>query len=88
MSWTVEYADSAVAQLRKLDKRTARRIIDYMDQRVAARDDPRSVGKALTGPLSKLWRYRVGNYRVICDIQDGVLRILVVRVGGRDRVYR
>ena len=88
MSWTVEYADSALAQLRKLDKRTARRIVDYMSQQVAVRDDPRSLGRALTGPLGKLWRYRVGNYRVIRDIQDGVLRILSVRVGGRDKVYR
>ena len=88
MSWTVEYTETALAQLRKLDKRTARRIVDYMDDRVAALDDPRSLGKALTGPLGKLWRYRVGNYRVICDIQHGVLGILVVRVGSRDKVYR
>ena len=88
MSWTIEYADSALAQLRKLDKQTAGRIVDYMDKRVAALDDPRSLGKALTGPLGKLWRYRVGNCRVICDIQDGVLRILVVRVGSRDKVCR
>ena len=88
MSWTIEYADSATAQLGKLDKQTARRIVDYMDERVALQDDPRSLGKALTGPLGKLWRYRVGNYRVICDIQYGVLRILVVRVGSRDKVYR
>lgn len=88
MSWTIEYADSAVTQLRELDRRTARRIVDYMEGRVAVLDDPRSRGKALTGPLGKLWRYRVGNHRVICDIQDDVLRILVVRVGGRDKVYR
>ncbi len=88
MSWTIEYADSALAQLGKLDRQTARRIVDYMDERVAVLDDPRSLGKALTGPLGKLWRYRVGNYRVICDIQYRVLRILVVRVGSRDKVYR
>ena len=88
MSWTIEYADSALAQLGKLDRQTARRIVDYMDERVAVLDDPRSLGKALTGPLGKLWRYRVGNNRVICDIQDRVLRILVVRVGSRDKVYR
>ena len=88
MSWTIEYTETATAQLRKLDKQTARRIVDYMDERVAVLEDPRSQGKALTGPLGKLWRYRVGNYRVICDIQYGVLRVLLVRVGGRDKVDR
>ncbi len=65
----------------------ARRVVDYMDERVAPRDDPRSIGHALTGPLAGLWRYRVGNYRVACGIQDNVLGVLVVRVGRRDRVY-
>ena len=88
MAWTVEYADTAKGQLRKLDKQTARRIVDYMDARVAGSDDPRSAGKALTGPLGGLWRYRVGNCRVICEIQDGILRVLVVRIGNRREVYR
>ena len=66
----------------------ARRIINYMDERVAVLDAPRSVGQALTGPLGGLWRYRVGDCRVICDIQDDALRVLVVRVGRRDQVYR
>ena len=88
MAWRIEYTDTARTQLRKLDRDTARRIINYMDERVAALDDPRSVGQALTGPLGGLWRYRVGNCRVICDIQDDALRVLVVRVGRRDRVYR
>ena len=88
MVWTIEYTETASDQLRKLDEQTARRIIDYLDNRVAGLDDPRNLGRALTGPLSRLWRYRVGNCRVICDIQDRVLRILVVRVGARDSVYR
>ena len=79
---------SARAQLRKLDKQMARRIVDYMNERVARMEDPRSRGKALTGPLGELWRYRVGDCRVIFDIQDDVLRVLVVRVGSRDKVYR
>ena len=66
----------------------ARRIVDYMDERVAALDNPRSAGRALAGPLGGLWRYRVGNSRVICDIQDGVLRVLVVKIGDRREVYR
>ena len=88
MAWQIEYADTARAQLRKLDKQIARRIIDFMDERVAPLDDPRSVGKALTGPLGDFWRYRVGDYRVICDMQDGALRVLVVRVGNRREIYR
>lgn len=88
MAWAIDYADTAKAQLRKLDKSTARRIVDYMDERIAGPGNPRSTGRALTGPLGGLWRYRVGDYRVICDIQDGALRVLVVQVGNRREVYR
>ena len=88
MPWTIEYTETALTQLRKLDKRTVRRIIDYMDERVAGLTDPRSTGKALVGPLGRLWRYRIGDYRVVCDIETGALRILVVKVGHRDKVYR
>lgn len=87
MVWTIEYADSTKAFLRKLDKQQARRIVDYMDERVATLDDPRSAGKALVGQLGGLWRYRVGDFRVVCDIQDGALRVLVVKVGNRKDVY-
>ena len=75
-------------QLRKLDKQNAQRILDYMDRRIAPLENPRDLGKALTGPLGELWRYRVGNYRIICDIQDGALLVLVVRIGKRSDVYR
>ena len=88
MAWTIDYADTAKGQLRKLDKQTVRRILDFMDERIAPAENPRSTGKALTGPLGELWRYRVGDYRVICDIQDGALRVLVVQAGHRSGVYR
>lgn len=88
MAWTIEYTDSAKAQLRKLDRPVARRILDYMEERVAGLDNPRAVGKALTGPMGELWRYRVGDCRVICSIQDGALRVLVVRVGNRSDIYK
>ncbi|MBI1904643.1 MAG: type II toxin-antitoxin system RelE/ParE family toxin [Rhodocyclales bacterium] len=88
MAWTIEYTDTATDQLRKLDRQTARRIVDYMDARIAPLEDPRSTGKALTGPLGGLWRYRVGDCRVICDIQDGALRVLVLQVGNRREIYR
>jgi mRNA interferase RelE/StbE len=86
--WTIDYTHTAKTQLRKLDKQTARRILDFLDERVADREDPRSTGKALTGPMGGLWRYRIGDFRVICDIQDGALRILVVQIGNRRDIYR
>jgi mRNA interferase RelE/StbE len=86
--WTIDYTNTARTQLRKLDKQAAKRILDFLDERVAGRDDPRSTGKALTGPLGGLWRYRIGDFRVICDIQDGALRILVVQLANRRDVYR
>ncbi|BBL34447.1 hypothetical protein Nstercoris_00683 [Nitrosomonas stercoris] len=84
----IDYADSAVSQLCKLDRQTAKRIINFMEERVSMVDDPRSTGKALTGPFNSFWRYRVGDYRIVCDIQDGVLHVLVLRVGHRKEVYR
>lgn len=87
-TWTIEYTASARTQHRKLDRQMARRIVDYMDERVEGLGDPRNLGKALTGPLGELWRYRVGDCRVICDLQDDALRVLVVRVGSRDKVCR
>ena len=88
MAWTIEYTETAKKQLKKLDKQTARRVLDFMDERIATRQDPCSTGKALTGPLGGLWRYRVGDLRVICDIQNGALRILVIELGNRREVYR
>ncbi len=87
MAWTIDYTDTAKSQLKKLDKTSARRIVDYMDKRVASADS-RRVGQALTGPLGKLRRYRVGDFRVVCDIQDESVRVLVVRVARRDQAYR
>ena len=88
MAWRVEYSVVAEGQLRRLDRPTAQRVVDYMRERVAALEDPRQRGQALTGPLRGFWRYRVGDYRVICDIQDEVLRVLVVEIGHRGQVYR
>jgi len=86
--WRIEYTDSARRQLRGMAKQTARRILDYMDKRIAPLEDPRTAGKALTGRLGDFWRYRVGDYRIICDILDGSLLVLVLRVGKRSDVYR
>ncbi len=88
MAWTIEYADTAKQQLRKLDRQVARRVLDFMEERIAGLNDPRRTGRALTGPLGAFWRYCVRDCRVICDIQDGALRVLVVQVGNRREIYR
>lgn len=87
MAWTVEVSARAVRSLRKMDRQTARRIRDELAE-IAELDDPRVRGKGLTGNLAGLWRYRVGDYRVVCDIEDGVMLILVVAVDHRSEVYR
>ena len=81
MACAIDYTDVAPRQLRKLDKTSARRILDYMDQRVAPLEDARSLGKALHGPLGDLWRYRVGHYRIICELRHKEVRIVVIRLG-------
>ncbi|MDE0109507.1 MAG: type II toxin-antitoxin system RelE/ParE family toxin [Bryobacterales bacterium] len=86
LAWTIEYTASATNQLRKLDKQIARRIVDYMNGRVARAGQPRNLGRGLSGPLGELWRYWVGDYCVICDIQDHASRVLVVKIGRRDKV--
>ena len=88
MVWTIEYADTAERALRKIDQSVARRIVDYLEKRLAAREDPRELGKALTGPMGGLWQYRIGDDRVIADVQDQTVTILVLRVGHRSTVYR
>ncbi len=89
MAWRIELTATAAKQLGKLDKAQARRITTFLRQRLATLDDPRSAGKALTGPqLGSFWRYRMGDYRLICDVQDGALRILVIEIGHRREVYR
>lgn len=88
MAWTIEYAKAARDQLRKLDKTVAGRIVNFMEKRVALRDNPRELGKALSGPLGDFWCYRVGDYRIVCDIRDGSLTILALQIGNRRDVYR
>jgi len=86
LTWKIEFTASAEKELAKLDKSAAKRIIRFLRERVSA--DPRSSGKALKGDHSGLWRYRVGDYRVICEIYDEKISVLVVRVGHRKEVYR
>lgn len=86
MIWRINWTDDARRELRKLDKQTQERILQYMRKR-AASDNPRQFGAGLTANLSGCWRYRVGDYRVICDLNDDIVTVLVLRVGHRKDVY-
>ena len=86
MAWRIELAKSAVKQLKKCDSQTAVRILKFLNEKV--KKGPRSTGKALRGELSDLWRYRIGDYRLVCKIQDEKLVVLVLKLGHRREVYR
>jgi mRNA interferase RelE/StbE len=88
VAWTIEYTQAARKTVAKLDATSRRRIRLFLEERVAAADNPRATGKALSGPLATLWSYRVGDFRVICEIQDRRLIVLVVAIGNRRDVYR
>lgn len=89
MVWRVELDRAAVRDLGKLDRQVARRILAFLHGRVATLEDPRSIGEALKGSrLGEFWKYRVGDYRIIALVEDHALRVLVVRIGSRDKVYR
>jgi mRNA interferase RelE/StbE len=89
LAWLIEFEKEAEKELKKLDKQVARRIIKFLRQRVAVLENPRTIGEALTGSaLGDYWKYRVGDYRIIADIQDARVCILVVRLGNRREIYR
>ena len=89
MVWRIEFEAAAKKELSKLDKQAARRVIAFLRERVAPLEDPRTLGAALKGPrFGELWKYRVGDYRIIARIEDELLLILVVRIGDRKEVYR
>lgn len=88
MSWAYSFNETARKQLKKLDRHAQREILGYLDERIASPESPRRFGKALKADLSGLWRYRVGDYRILCQIQDHQLVVLVVSVGHRRQVYR
>jgi mRNA interferase RelE/StbE len=89
MAWKIELDTAAERELDKLDPQTARRILTFLHGRVANLDDPRSIGEALKGSkLGEFWKYRVGDYRIITNIEDGNLRIMIIKIGNRKEVYR
>ncbi len=89
MAWQIEFDESARKELAKLDRQVARRLIDFLKNRVLNLRDPRSVGQALRGStLGEFWKYRVGDFRIIASIQDDRMIVLVLRVGNRSDIYR
>ena len=89
MVWQIEFEDAALKELSKPDKPVAQRILAFLRERVAGPEDPRSVSEALKGSrLGDFWKYRVGDYRGIALIEDGALRVLMLKVENRREVYR
>lgn len=88
MAWRIEFVPAAAKELKKLGRAEAARIITTLETRIAALDDPRALGSALSGELGGLWRWRIGDYRVVARIEDERITILVVRVAHRREMYR
>ena len=87
MSWDYKISGKALKQLKKLDKQAAKQIIGYLDERIAGTEDPRQWGKQLKGELNNIWRYRSGDYRILCLLQDEVFVVLVLETGHRKHIY-
>ena len=87
MAWTIEYDHRVLKDMKKLDKTVQRKILDYFDDRIADSSDPRVFDKSLKSSFSGLWRYRIGNFRAICRIEDEQFVVLIVRIAHRSKVY-
>ena len=88
MTWTVEWDDRARRELRRLDRQVQIKILRYFRERIATDKNPRRLGHGLRHELQGLWRYRIGDYRAVCRIEDDYLVVLVLVVGHRRSVYR
>lgn len=88
MNWTIRISDQALKSLKKLDKVDREMILSYLEQRIDGSENPRLYGKPLRENLDGLWRYRVGQYRLICEIEDAVVTVYVIDIGHRREVYR
>ncbi|HQS81650.1 MAG TPA: type II toxin-antitoxin system RelE/ParE family toxin [Thiobacillus sp.] len=89
MAWRIEVSETAEKQLAKLDPPVAKRLRSFLRERLASLDDPRSIGQALRGSeLGEFWKYRVGDWRLVCQIKDAKILITVIRLGNRREVYR
>ena len=88
MNWAYRFDERALKELKKLGNQAQREILGYLDARVAGDADPRRFGKGLKADLAGLWRYRVGDHRILCQIKDQELLVLVVAVGHRKDIYQ
>jgi mRNA interferase RelE/StbE len=88
MAWAIEFERAALKELEKLDKPVVRRILKFLQERVGKLDDPRKIGARLQGTLSEFWKYRVGDYRLMCSLENDRLVVLVLRIGHRREVYK
>ncbi len=88
MAWTVSISNIAERQLRKLDRQVQMRILDWLTDRIEGCKNPRHFGEPLKGDLAGLWRYRVGDYRILCEIQDQKIVVLVLTIGHRRQIYK
>jgi len=89
LAWTIEYGARAKTQLKRLDKSTARRLVEFLETRVSLSSNPRSFGASLKGSIfGGCWKYRVGDYRIIVDIQDQKMTVLVLQAGHRREIYK
>jgi mRNA interferase RelE/StbE len=88
LAWTASFDPRALKELERLDRTTQRRVVKYLQERVLNKAKPRTLGKALTGGKVGLWRYRMGDYRIICDIRDAAKVVHILRIGQRNDVYR
>lgn len=89
MGWLIKFDDRALKSLSKLDRQTAKRITIFLRERVSVLENPRTIGGSLSGKdMGTYWKYRVGDYRIVADIDDGTVTILVVKIGHRREVYR
>lgn len=88
MTWKISFDMHAVRQLKKLDKHIQKKIIDFLQNKISGCNDPRYLGKPLKGKLSGLWRYRIGDYRIICKIQNKEVLVLVLNIKHRKNAYK
>jgi mRNA interferase RelE/StbE len=88
LAWRIEITRTATKQITKLDQQAQKSIVRFLRERLAGAGNPRQWGRALQGEKHGLWRYRVGDYRLICDIQDQKITIMVLELGHRKDVYR
>jgi mRNA interferase RelE/StbE len=88
MAWRVEFLPAAAGAFGKLDRQHQKRIQKFIEGRLISEDEPRRLGEAYVGPLRGYWKYRVGDYRLVCEIRDKARTILVLAIGDRKDIYR